>query len=150
MCGVGRTGRSGRRQEHAMNFTLQGGQRMGHINSSPPNVLVIFLNKGLVRKGVGWLRHQLFSFPSASSCQLPLQFSNRPPLLLRVPIQPPEHHPPHSSPLSFAYRKFSEAEVASPALTTLSFCLFARCRVPFTGICSSPFSAAFWARRDCA
>lgn len=48
---------------------------MGHINSPPLNIMITFLNTHLVRKGVGW--HYInFSFPSASACQFPFQFSS--------------------------------------------------------------------------
>lgn len=126
MCSVGQTGESGHKQEHSMNFTLQGGKRVGHINSSPPlppNIFVIFLN-GLVRKGIGWFTIS-FSFPSASSCQLPLQFSSCPALeqrqKLHVPTQSLGHQPPCSSPTSSAYRNFSKAEAAMSLMTVLSF-----------------------------
>lgn len=71
---------------------------MGRTNSSASDMLVIFLNKGLVRKGVGDFTMS-FSFPSVSSCQLPLQFPSHSPLLLHVLLQFPEHHSPHSLPV---------------------------------------------------
>lgn len=35
-----------------MSVTLQGGKMMGHINSSPLNIWITFLNTHLVRKGL--------------------------------------------------------------------------------------------------
>lgn len=45
-CSVGWTGGSGHSQEYSLNFTLQGGKMMGHIN-------IDYLLKHTLRKGVG-------------------------------------------------------------------------------------------------
>lgn len=74
-CSAGWTVGAGHRQENSLNFTLQGGKVMGHINSPPLNILITFLNTHLVRKGVGW-HYISFSFPSASACQFPFQLSS--------------------------------------------------------------------------
>lgn len=122
---------------------------MGLINSDPLNVLVIFLKKGLVRKGVEWLCHQLF-FPISIILPALTSVLQQPSPSAPCPRTAPEHHSPRSSPLTVVYGKFSQAEVAAPMLTMLSFFLSIHSCVPFTDTCCSPSAAAFWARRGCA
>lgn len=102
---------------------------MGLINSDPLNVLVIFLKKGLVRKGVEWLCHQLF-FPISIILPAPTSALQQPSSSAPCPRTAPEHHSPRSSPLTVVYRKFSQAEVAAPMLTMLSFFLSIRSCAP--------------------
>lgn len=133
-------------QEYSLNFTLQGGRMMGHINSSPSNTLITFLNTYLVRKGLGWLHHQLFlpisiSFPAPTSPPSPSPSSP-------WPHKSPEHHSPHPSPLSFAHRRFSKAEATAPTIPMLFFRL--SLPRPHYRHLLSPSLSAFWARRGCA
>lgn len=119
--------------------------RMGHIDSPSSNMLVIFLNKGLVRKGVEWLHHQLF-FPIS--------------ILLATPtpvLQPPSssaprpHTVPRASPSFFTsllcVKKNQQSCRHADHVVLLSL-QTSSCPL-FIDNCCSPALAAFWARRGC-
>lgn len=145
-CSVGWTAGSGHSQEYSLNFTLQGGKIMEHINSSPSNTLITFLNTHLVRKDVGWLHYQLShqhqfsnSHSSSPSVLLPLPFFS-------MTLWVPRASPSSSSTSLLCTQKIQQSRGCPhiPQLFGLSL------PHPLYRHLLSPSVAAFWARRGCA